>query len=104
MRAFFAALGLGCLTLQASIVPTFHLDNTTLKAFQDYVANFEKSVSAQFAASGRLWIDSDGKHNLFESGKPVVEPRSNDDVANGSIHHFSGAIHVPGANIEAVRR
>ena len=45
MRAFFAALGLGCLTLQASIVPTFHLDNTTLKAFQDYVANFEKSVS-----------------------------------------------------------
>ena len=96
-----------CAALHASILPTFHLDSATLKAFQDYVANFEKTVPAQFAASGKLWIDNQccgGKHAGFQTGKPVVEPRATDDVANGSIHHFSGSIHVNGGTIEAMSR
>lgn len=96
-----------CVTLHASILPTFHLDGTTLKAFQDYVANFEKSAPAQFAASGKLWIDNEccgGKYEGFDNGKPVVEPRESEDVANGSIHHFSGAIHLKGGTIEAMSR
>jgi hypothetical protein len=111
MRVPFAA-GCGaliafCVTLHASILPTLHLDSATLKAFQDYIANFEKSVPAQFAASGKLWIDDEccgGKHDGFANGKPVVEPRENNDVAHGSIHHFSGATHVKGGTIEAMSR
>jgi hypothetical protein len=96
-----------CVTSYASILPTVHLDGATLKAFQDYVANFEKSVSVQFSSSGKLWIDNEccgGKHAAFENGKPVVEPRESADVAGGSIHHFSGAIHVKGGTIEAMSR
>jgi len=110
MRPSIAAAFVGlisfCVILHASILPTAHLDSTTLKAFDDYIAEFEKNDPAQFEASGKLWIDNEccGKHNSFESGKPVVEPRKNEDIANGSIHHFSGVIHVNGGTIEAVRR
>jgi hypothetical protein len=34
----------------------------------------------------------------------VLEARTNKDVANGSIHHYSGAIRVPGATIEMARK
>jgi hypothetical protein len=95
-----------CVTLQASILPTFHFDNTTLKVFQDYVGEFEKTDLALFAASGKLWIDdeSGAKRNAFDAGKTVVEPRENQDVANGSIHHFTGVIHVPGGTIDTFRK
>lgn len=108
MRSHTTAAILGivtfCLTLHASILPTAHLDNPTIKAFQDYVAEFEKNVSTPFSASGKLWIDNDSKRGVFEAGKPVVEPRENDDVANGSIHHFTGAIFVKGGTIDAIQR
>jgi hypothetical protein len=109
MRACSAA---GCLILvtwsaclNASILPTVHLDSATLKIFQDYIANFEKTSPAWFQSSGKLWIDDEccGKKSAFESRKPVLEARRNEDVENGSIHHFSGAIRIDGGTIEAVR-
>ena len=101
-----AAIIIFCVALHASILPTLHLDKPTLKAFEDYIATFEKGAPAQFAAAGKLWIDNEccGKHEAFESGKALVEPRENEDVVNGSIHHFSGAIHVKGGTIDAISR
>jgi hypothetical protein len=96
-----------CAILQAaSILPILHLDSATLKIFTDYIAEFEKSDLAAFNVSGKLWIDGEccGKHSAFEGGSTVVEPRQNKDVANGSIHHFTGVIHVPGTAIEDIRR
>lgn len=91
-------------TLHASIIPMVHLDEATLKAYQDYVTGFEKTVAEQFNQSGKMWMDSGGKKGLFDSGKPVVEPRRNEDLAHGSVHHFSGSIHLAGANIESIRK
>ncbi len=103
MRALLLGLTVGCTSLYASFLPTLHLDAPTLKAFQDYVANYETSVQAQFTSAGKIWTDSTKKGG-FDSGKAVVEPRENQDVANGSIHHFTGAIHINGGTIDAVQR
>ncbi|MDP9170343.1 MAG: hypothetical protein M3N54_06980 [Acidobacteriota bacterium] len=102
MRASLSMLFLSCISLHASMLPTLHLDAPTVKAFQDYVANYEKTVQAQFLSSGKVWID-EVKRGGFESGKAIVEPRENADVANGSIHHFTGAIRVKGGTIDAVQ-
>jgi hypothetical protein len=93
-----------CATLRAGFLPTLQLDKPAIKAFDDYINQFEKTVCAQFSLSGRLWIDTDSRKTAFEAGKPVVEPRENEDVAGGSIHHFTGAMHVNGGTIAEVRR
>lgn len=106
MRALFPAVFVSCVYLHASVLPTYHLNPAALQAFQSYVANFEKSVEAAFRANGDFWIDhaSPKQRAAFEAGKAVVESRENTDIANGSIHHFSGAMHVAGGTIEKVRR
>ena len=110
MRFFPTAIAIGLVTagisIGASLIPVQHLEPATLAVFLDYTAKFEQSVSAPFTASGKLWIDDDhsSRHKDFESGRPVVEARENSDIRNGSIHHYSGAIRIPGAKIEQVRR
>lgn len=110
MRFSPAIAGLGLVaavaTLQASLIPLSHLEAGAIAVFQDYTAKFEQSVSAPFAANGKMWIDDDrsSKHKDFEAGKPVVEARENQDIRNGSIHHYSGAIRVTGGKIDHVRR
>jgi hypothetical protein len=110
MKHPFAATGFVavafCATLHASILPTFHLEPRTLHAFEEYVARFERDVAAPYAQSGKMWIDSAGccqRNGAFAAGKPVVEPRENTDIDGGSIHHFSGAMHIAGGSIADVR-
>jgi len=93
--------------LHASIIPTFHLDPATLKAFENYVAQFERNVADPFDQTGKMWSDSASccaRNGAFTAGKPVVEPRENTDIAGGSIHHYSGVIHIKGGTIADVRR
>jgi hypothetical protein len=90
-------------TLYASILPTFHLEPGTIKTFENYVAQFERNVEEPFDQAGKMWIDNDSKSTAFQAGRPVVEPRENTDIAGGSIHHFSGTIHVRGGTIADVR-
>jgi hypothetical protein len=110
MRFFTTAIAIGFvtagITIGASIIPVQHLEPATLAVFLDYTSKFEQTVAAPFKVSGKLWIDDDrsSKHKDFETGKPVVEARQNSDIHNGSIHHYSGAIRVPGAKIDQVRR
>lgn len=96
-------------TLCAAVIPIFHLDPATSRAFDDYVAAYEKADYASFSTSGKLWVDRQccnccGKAFGFDEGKPIVEPRKNEDVAKGSIHHFSGSIRVKGATIGMARQ
>jgi hypothetical protein len=102
LRRIWWTLPLAAAVLHASILPTLHLDQATRKAFDDYVAEFEKGDPATFTASGKLWIDNATglKRNAWLAGKPVVEARENENVAAGSIHHFSGSIRIDGARIE----
>jgi hypothetical protein len=73
--------------------------------FDDYVAGYEAKDQSRFHAAGKMWIDDDGSRKAaFEDGKPLMVPRENRVFATGSIHHFSGAIRVPGATIEMMRR
>jgi hypothetical protein len=97
-----------CGPLYAGILSTFHLEPRTVQIFDRYVTQFEKNVQSAFEQSGRMWMDAGTsccmRSGTFGSGKPVVEPRENNDVDGGSIHHFSGSIHVPGGTIADVRR
>jgi len=110
MRLFPAILGLGLIfgvaTLEASFIPLSHLQASTVALFQDYTTKFEQLVSVPFTVSGKLWIDDDhsSKRKDYDAGKPIVEARENQDIRNGSIHHYSGSIRVPGATIDQVRR
>jgi hypothetical protein len=98
-----ACLAAFCATLCASILPTFHMDPATLQTFRNYVSQFERNVAAPYVQSGKMWIDADSHNRAFAGGKAVVEPRENTDIAGGSIHHFSGVIHVAGGTIADVR-
>ncbi len=96
-----------CATLQGSILSTLHVDPLALQAFEKYVAQFDRNVMAPYAQSGKLWLDDSSccaHNNQFASGRPVVEPRENRDIAGGSIHHFSGVMHITGGTIANVRR
>jgi hypothetical protein len=111
MRFFSAATGFAAFALfaplHASILPTVHLDPAALQAFEAYVAQFEKNVAVPYAESGKMWIDDDAccrRKGALTSGKPVLEPRENTDIVGGSIHHFSGAIHIARGTIAGVRQ
>jgi len=96
-----------CATLSASILPVVRLDPMALQVFEKYVAQFERNVAGPYAQSGKLWMDDSSccaRKGPFAGGKPVVEPRENAEVTGGSIHHFSGAMHIAGATIADVRR
>src|SRR5437016_1776238 len=87
-----------CAALHGSVLPTMHLDGKTIQAFENYVGNFEKNVVTPYAQSGKMWVDGAAccmRSGTFSSGKPMVEPRENADIAGGSIHHFSGVMHLP---------
>jgi len=101
--AWFAAVPL-CATLHASILPILHLETAALQTFENYVAQFERNVAAPYVESGKMWIDdTSARKGAFAAGRPVVEPRENTDIAGGSIHHFSGVIHIAGGTIADVR-
>jgi hypothetical protein len=108
MRFLSVAVCLGCCAaLHASILPTYRVDSRALQYFENYVARFEKNTTAAFTESGKLWIDERSccaRSGASEPGKIFVEPRENMDIAGGSIHHFTGFMHIAGATIEDVAR
>lgn len=105
LAACVGAIAFGA-TLNASIVPLFHLDQPALDAFARYVAQFEKNVKTPYVQSGKLWVDDSSccARKGLAAGKPIIEPRENSDIAGASIHHYSGAMHLSGATIADVRQ
>lgn len=106
MRLSLTATCLVCVAiaapLEAGILATFKLEPKTIQIFDRYVSQFEANVKSAFEQSGKLWIDNE-RSAAFAAGKPVVEARENSDIEGGSIHHFSGSIHVAGGTIADVR-
>lgn len=94
----FAAF-LTCTTVQASVLPTVHLDSKALQAFQDYVSRFEQQVAQPFAQSGKLSLDG----ACCSSNRTILQPRENADIGGASIHHYSAMMHLDKASIEDVR-
>jgi len=110
MRFLPVAACLGCAlsgaSLYAAMLPTLHLDAKTLNAFEAYVARFEKEAVEPYVESGKMWMDSAScctPGPNFPSAKPALQSRENADFANGSIHHYSGVLHVPRGTIEDMR-
>ena len=110
MKFFFVAACLVCTLftqiLPAAVLPVLHLDTKTLQAFDAYVAKFEKETFKPYADSGKMSMDSSScclRNSAFKSGKPVLEAHENGDVASGSIHHFTGMMHLDHGRIEDVR-
>ena len=112
MRFFPVVACLGCALTSASMqaaipLPILHLDPKTLNAFNAYVARFEKEVVDPYVGSGKLWMDSVSccvRGPNFPSVKPAIESRENADFEKGSIHHYTGALHVPRGTIEDIRQ
>ncbi len=107
LRVSVCLLGVSCAgLLSASLLPIVHLDPKTLQTYQDYVAKFDKETAAPFYESGRMWVDARGccaKGSGELSATPLVEPRYNAEIPGGSVHHFSGVVHISGGTIEDVR-
>ena len=107
LRVVVCLLSATCASLlHASILPIVRLEPKTLQAYEEYVAKFEKEVLAPYNESGRMWVDSRGccSKGKVDLKLPMVEPRINGEIPGGSIHHFSGVMHMSGATIEDVRR
>ena len=48
----------GCVTVQAALLPILHLDGKSVKIFDAYLQKFEREVVKPFNDGGRLFIDS----------------------------------------------
>src|ERR1700722_16410120 len=85
-----------CVTLQGGFLPILHLDPKSVKIFDAYVEKFEREVVKPYTESGKLWQDVSAccQNGALSSGRIVVEARTNDDIDGGSLHHFSGAMHL----------
>ncbi len=109
MRFSRAKVGLLTLSsaglLMASVLPIVHLDQKTLDTYNEYVEKFDKEVANPYYDTGRMWMDSRSccTKSTASLTTPMVEARMNGEIAGGSIHHFSGAMHIPGGTIEDVR-
>jgi hypothetical protein len=105
-RVAVCLLAISCASLlSASLLPILRLDPKTLQDYEDYVARFDKETAAPFYESGRMWMDSRGccAKSTADLKAPLLEPRYNAEIPGGSVHHFSGILHISGATIEDVR-
>ena len=105
MRFLFAGVLVGCFSLQGAILPMLELDAATLKVFSDYVTAFEARNQSRFQTASGLWIDDDASRRPgFDQGKSLVVARENRGFSTGSLHHYSGAMRIPGGTIAIARR
>lgn len=82
------------------------LKPATSQAFDRYSAAVEKRIQAQLAGQELLWIDAqpqrDALYNRLRQGELVIESALdiNAKVPDGLIHHWVGAVFVPGATLK----
>ena len=81
------------------------LSQQTLAAWENYVASVEPHMHDRLVGkSPFLWVDEDPQRRQhLNSGQVVVSPVGNThplSVPHGLIHHWIGAVFMPGATIE----
>jgi hypothetical protein len=91
----------------ATAVSTFalELDPQALAAWDGYLATIKTQMQARLTgAMPFLWIDqAPGRAQRLKAGEIIVSPlaRSNPvPVSHGLLHHWIGAVFVPGATIQ----
>jgi hypothetical protein len=92
------------------LIPLFtaaaELKPATSQAFDRYSAAVEKRIQSQLARRELLWIDAqpqrDALYSRLKSGELVIESALDQSakVPDGLIHHWVGAVFVPGATLE----
>jgi hypothetical protein len=84
------------------------LQPATLKAWNDYIRNADSNMQTRL--NGRqpfLWVDeTPGRGALVQRGKTEVAPAVGNgiiSVPGGLIHHWIGAVFIPGASKTSLR-
>lgn len=80
------------------------LKPTTLEAWNAYVRSVTSSMEQRAKGDHPfLWVDEspDLKKRAL-AGEAVVAPREHDKISNGLIHHWVGAIFLPGVSLDQV--
>jgi hypothetical protein len=86
----------------ATISSAVELKPTTLQAWNSYVRTV--TASMEHRANGPfLWVDESPElKKRALTGEPIVAPHDHDKIQNGLIHHWVGAIFLPGATLDQV--
>jgi hypothetical protein len=84
------------------------LQSATLTAWQDYASGTRADMQSRLAAKRPfLWIDeSPDRVQRVRRGETVVAPLAKiglRTVTHGLIHHWIGAVYIPGATMESFR-
>lgn len=97
------------LTLVHGVVPAARLRPETVVAWDGYVREAERRIAGELDSSRRfLALDFDDNAGRFRrevlAGAVPIEAVHGPDagVPSGHIHHWRGAVFVPGASLEAV--
>jgi hypothetical protein len=81
------------------------LDQQALVAWENYIASVKVHMQERLTGkSPFLWVDEDPmRRHRLNSGEIVVSPVGNSHplpVSHGLIHHWIGAVFIPGATIQ----
>ena len=87
------------------VLPAAGLQPATLQAWKAYLSEVDVRTEQRAASTNRfLWTDeSEERARRVRRGEIVVAPvlgHGTEDVPNGLIHHWIGAVFVPGGSIE----
>jgi hypothetical protein len=101
-------LGLIFLTGGLPRLRALDLQPATLKAWEDYLVSADSHMQARLTGQRPfLWVDeAPGQTNLLRKGKYVVAPAAGNGIVSvpgGLIHHWMGAVFIPGASLTSVR-
>lgn len=101
-----AAATLLILSLGAALANATALKQATLQAWNNYIKTVVASMDDR--AAGRkqfLWIDESPElQQRVRGGEMVVANQEHAKISGGMIHHWIGAMFLPGVSIEEVSR
>ncbi|HUO32194.1 MAG TPA: hypothetical protein VMU80_23450 [Bryobacteraceae bacterium] len=106
LKTVKTAILMMAMTVLTHLARAAELQSATLLAWNSYVT--ESDWRLEQRVSGRqafLWIDESGRAKRLRKGESVIAPmveRGSEAVPGGLIHHWIGAIFIPGAKIDEV--
>jgi hypothetical protein len=105
VRFRYALLQLFMILAAVDILGAAELDQRAVAAWENYIATAKLHMQDRlFGKSPFLWANEDPvRRQQLSSGQIVISPLGNSHplvVPHGLIHHWIGAIFIPGATIE----
>jgi hypothetical protein len=108
MKSANMLLGLVFLTGGVPRLRALDLQASTLKAWEDYVSSADLRMQTRLNGEQHfLWVDeAPGRNSALRRGKALVAPANGSGVMSvpgGLIHHWIGAVFIPGAALTSLR-